>query len=380
VASKVLIYRNELLLPSETFILSQANALRSFAPVFAGLKRMHPGLEIESHPVFTLSHSESWPDRAKRRAFLRTGYANQFLNAIAAQNPQIIHAHFAVDAAAALPIAKNLSIPLIATLHGYDVACTDEATNKWPTARAYLRRKNELWEYASVFICVSEHVRLQALARGFPENKLWPHPIGVDLSERSLSGQTRDENMVLFTGRLVEKKGCIHLIHAMSYVQKHIPGARLVIVGDGPLRDELEREAVACCKETAFLGHLPHAEVKRWMQRARILAVPSIRAKNGDSEGLPTVLCEAQALGLPPVTFATGGVTEALPAERRNDMPAEGDADGLAGRIIHLLQNDQAWQHASDSGRQYMQSHFDLHAQTRNLERKYEEVIASHHV
>ena len=375
-ACKVLVYRNELLPPSETFILSQANALRRFQPVFAGLKRINPGLEMTPHPIMTVAHSDSWSEKAKRRIFLRTGYASRFVHTIAMQNPQIIHAHFAIDAGAVVSIAKKLSIPLIATLHGYDVTSTVDAPNTWPTTRAYIRRKKELWEYASAFICVSEHVRQQALARGFPEEKLWVHPIGVDLNECNHSEQPRDKRIVLFVGRLVEKKGCIHLIHAMSRVQQSIPDARLVIIGDGPLRNELEREAAQCCKEVLFLGQQPHAEVRRWMQRSRVLVVPSVRAKNGDSEGLPTVLCEAQAFGLPPVTFVTNGVTEALPVMRRSGMPPEGDVAGLSQKIIHLIEDDEAWQIASDAGRQYVKARFDLSEQTRILEDKYEDVIA----
>jgi glycosyltransferase involved in cell wall biosynthesis len=377
---RVLIYRNELLPLSETFILSQANALCRFQPIFAGLRHVSASLEITPHPVLTLSRSESWSEKANRRVFLRTGLAGRFARAIAAQNPRIVHAHFAVDGGAALPIAKKLSAPLIVTLHGYDVTCTDEKANRWPTNRAYLRRKQELWKHASVFICVSEHVKEQARSCGFPEEKLWVHHVGVELSECSPLVQPHDKKTVLFAGRLVEKKGCIHLIQAMSLVQKAIPNACLVIVGDGPLRNELEREAARCCKGVMFLGQQTHAEVKRWMLRSRVLAAPSVRAKNGDSEGLPTVLCEAQALGLPPVAFATEGVAEALPIERRGCMPSEGDVAGLAEKIVHLMQDDEAWQVASDAGRRYIKRHFDLNAQARILEDKYEEVIAGYYV
>jgi glycosyltransferase involved in cell wall biosynthesis len=87
------------------------------------------------------------------------------------------------------------------------------------------------------------------------------------------------------------------------------------------------------------------------------------------------VLCEAQAFGLPPVTFVTNGVTEALPVMRRSGMPPEGDVAGLSQKIIHLIEDDDAWQIASDAGRQYVKARFDLSEQTRILEDKYEDVI-----
>jgi glycosyltransferase involved in cell wall biosynthesis len=374
-AKRVLIYRNELLPSSETFILSQTNALRRFRPLLGGLTRVS-GLDLTSHWVFTLCGRESWNEKAKRRAFLRTGYNRQLLHAVATLSPQIIHAHFAVDACAVLPVAKKLSIPLIVTLHGYDVFYNKEALKRWPTTRAYLRRREELWEYAASFMCVSDHVRRCAANCGFPQNKLQAHRIGVYLPDADRQKSLRDNRTVLFVGRLVEKKGCIHLIRAMSRVLKAIPDAQLVILGDGPLRKVLEHEAAVHCNNTVFLGFQSHNAVKQWMRRARMLVAPSVQAKNGDAEGLPMALCEAQAEGLPVIAFATDGVTEALPVERRESLPGENDTAGLAEQIIHLLENDHAWHHASDAGRRYIKSHFDLAAQTRLLEGKYEEVIA----
>ena len=377
-ARKALIYRNELLPLSETFILSQASALRRFVPVFAGLMRVNDSLDLAQHPVLTLGKSESWREKARRQVFLRTGRTRRFLHAIEAQRPQFIHAHFAIDACAVLPVAKKLRIPLIVTLHGYDVSCSDETLRLWPTTRAYLQRKEKLWAYADAFFCVSESVRRRALALGFPAGKLWVHRIGIKLHDCNKQEQHRDDKAVLFVGRLVGKKGCIHLIHAMSRVQKAIPRARLVIVGDGPLRKMLESEAASCCSNAVFLGHKSNVDVRQWMQRARVLVAPSVRARNGDSEGLPTVICEAQAERLPVIAFATEGVTEAFPIERHAPMPQEGDVVALADEIIRLMKDDCAWQQASEAGRRYMEAHFDLDAQTRLLEDKYEEVIARH--
>lgn len=379
-AGKVLIYRNELLPPSETFVLSQANAQRRFEPVFAGLTRVSGGLDLAPHHVSTLCGPESLAEKAKRRAFLQTRSARRFMRDIAMQDPRLIHAHFAVDACAILPIAKKLKIPLIVTLHGYDVSCSDAAFKLWPTTRAYLRRRRELWEYADTFLCVSEHVQRRARMLGFPEHKLLVHHVGVQLPRKSNQEQYRDKAIVLFVGRLVEKKGCGYLIQAMARVLEDVPQAQLVIAGDGPLRAMLEELSAACCPNTIFLGHQSHAVVRQWMRRAQVLAAPSIQAQNGDSEGLPTVPCEAQAEGLPVVAFDTDGVTEALPVERRSSLPKPEDVAALAHEIIHLLTDGKAWHQASDSGMRHVKAHFDLAAQTLLLEDKYDEILARLHV
>ena len=376
--NKVLIYRNELLPPSETFIISQAKALRRFTPLFGGLRRLSDGLDLEPYRILTMASDGLWVEKLKRRMFLRVGRSVSFLRAIAEEMPQIVHAHFAVDACAILPIVTKLRMPLVVTLHGYDVACAENVLRHWPATRAYIRRKTALLDYAASFLCVSEHVRQRALALGFPESKLWVHHTGVDLNKSAQQQWQRDENMVLFAGRLVEKKGCSYVIQAMSLVRKKIPQAKLVIAGDGPLRKTLEAEAARHCPNTVFLGFQTNESVRQWMRQARVLAAPSVRAGNGDSEGLPTVLCEAQAEELPPVAFATNGVTEAFPMEHRAALPQERDVAGLAALIVHFLKDEETWQKTSSAGRQFMESHFDLYAQTKMLEDKYEEVIARH--
>jgi len=375
---KVLIYRNELLPFSETFILSEASMLRRFLPVFAGLKRVDDGLDIEQYSIIALNSSERLIEKVKRRVFLRTGRATKFLSEIKRLEIELIHAHFGVDACAVLPIARRLNVPLLVTLHGYDIMRYESHMSAWPATRTYLRRKEELWQYASLFLCVSDGIRQHALLRGFPEKKLRLHHIGVRSAEIAMHAELRSEKIVLFVGRLVEKKGCIHLIRAMSFVEKKFCNAKLVIIGDGPLRSALEEEAKRLLKCCSFIGVQPQEAVYRWMRRASVLAVPSIRASDGDAEGLPTVMCEAQAAGLPVVTFTENGGREALPAPLRSGLPEEGDETGFAAVIKRLLENDELWQSASALGRDYVQANFNLEKQVGILEDIYEEVIRRH--
>src|SRR5207245_957249 len=93
--------------------------------------------------------------------------------------------------------------------------------------------------------------------------------------------------IVLFTGRLDEKKGCEYLIRAMAKVQSESPHMELMVIGDGPLRPELEQLAAHCLRKYRFLGFQPREVVKHWMNRARMFGAPSIRARSGDAEGYP---------------------------------------------------------------------------------------------
>lgn len=375
--STVLIFRADLLPSSETFIPSQAHALRRYTPCFAGLRRVPAGLEFDSCETVLLAPGRSLSHRFRRRLFLETGLAPHFLHTLELHRPALIHAHFAVDAAAALPIRQHLGIPMLVTLHGYDATSTDQAHRRTPAGRVFLRRKAELLAQASLFLCVSEHIRVQAIAHGFPASKLRTLPIGVDLNlfaPDPLRSRAHDP-IVLFVGRLVEKKGCDHLIRAMALVQQRHPTAKLLIVGDGPLLDTLRAQARSTLRHCTFLGPQPSSVVRDLMHRARVLAATSIVAASGDTEGLPIVLCEAQAIGLPVAAFEGPGVSEAVAAGETALLSPSGDHAALAASISAILDDPALAARLAAQGRSRAETLFNLAAQTARLENIYDELL-----
>jgi colanic acid/amylovoran biosynthesis glycosyltransferase len=145
----------------------------------------------------------------------------------------IIHAHFGLDGVLALPLAKQLNIPLIVTFHGYyATANLGEIVKKnwWEYGQdylsrrgqffreLYLRKRSQLFEEADCFIAVSEFIKNKLTAQGCPENKIKVHYIGIDSDKFTPDSQINRENIVLFVGRLVEKKGCEYLIRAIAQV------------------------------------------------------------------------------------------------------------------------------------------------------------------
>ena len=377
---RVLIYRSELLPASETFIASQAAALTRYSPVFAGLRRDSQGLPLDTFRVHSLTTENRLRDKLLRRSYMRIGFAPGFHRELRNLQPSLIHAHFAVDACIALTLRQQLGVPLIVTLHGYDVMRNDQAHGKTKEGRTYLARRGALLREADLFLCVSDHIRRHALERGFPDEKLIVLHIGIELPRTSCAAACEktghaDPSVVLFVGRMVEKKGCIHLLRAMECVQRNLPAAPLVLLGDGPLRAELEHDARERMRNVSFLGIRPPCEVRGWMQRARLLAAPSIVAGDGDAEGLPTVLCEAQAMGLPIVAFSGCGVDEAVGADETALLVRQKDDEALADAILRLITDEALHQRLSTAGRERAAKLFDIRRQTALLEEYYDEVI-----
>ncbi len=371
---QIVIYRTELLPASETFIAAQTAALKKYSPWFAGLKRLPDGLPLDPGCVLSLTKENLLKDKLRRRFYLRTGVAPDFHRSLRDLRPSLIHAHFAVDACVALPLKRTLQVPLVVTLHGYDVTRSDDTFRQTVFGRIYLERRNTMLREASLFLCVSEHIRGRALERGYPVEKLAMLPIGIELPEND--AVVEREPIVLFVGRMVEKKGCIHLLRAMERVEAILPASRLILLGDGPLRTELERYAFTRLRNVTFLGMRPQCEVRNWMRRARVLAAPSIVGGDGDSEGLPIVLCEAQARGLPAVSCYGPGVNEAVVENQTALLVPQRDEQALSKAILRLMTEPALHRELAEAGRQRAANLFDIQKQTALLEDRYDEVVS----
>ncbi len=373
---RILVYRSELLAYSETFIAAQASALRTSTPIFAGLRRVRLSLELPGES-FVVAEGDGLAQRALRYAFLQTGRAPGFIAHLRAQQPALIHAHFAIDAAEALPLARALAIPLIVTLHGYDVMADDQTHSASRRGRVYLARRQRLFHEAILFLCVSDAIRQKAITRGFPPHKLRVHAIGIDVARFQPAARLSSAPDILFVGRLVEKKGCAHLIHAMCEVRRVLPQARMIVLGDGPQRSRLEAEAHRYGSQAIFLGVQTGEQVRQRMSSSRVLAVPSITAGDGDAEGLPTVLYEALAMGLPVACFRTSGIPELVRDGVEGLLADEGDESGLASNLLRLCQDDALACRMSKAGRRRVEQSFELGAQTAQLETIYAELLQS---
>lgn len=148
-----------------------------------------------------------------------------------------------------------------------------------------------------------------------------------------------DKKVVLFVGRLAEKKGISYAIEAMRQVNN----AMLVIAGDGPLKSKLQRQAERVQKESGstilFLGAKTHEELKGIYASADLFVMPSITAKDGDKEGFGLVILEAFASGLPIVASRSGGITDIVKDGVNGYLAEEKDVSGLADRINIVLQD-----------------------------------------
>jgi colanic acid/amylovoran biosynthesis glycosyltransferase len=360
------LFRTALFNPTERFIQDQTAALTRWRPLAVGLERKGDVLPALREGMILPT------GLAERLLFSARGRGGSIEARLRAAGPRLIHAHFGTDGLKVLPLARALGLPLITHLRGYDVTLSRGALLRSgrPTWIRYALGRGRLMREGALFLAVSEALREKAVALGYPAERTLTHYNGVDLDRFHPGDGPREAGLVLHVGRLVEKKGTKVLIEAMAGIE----GARLVVIGDGPLRGALERRAGPSVR---FLGALPPDEVASWMRRASVLAAPSLTAADGDAEGLPNVVVEAAASGLPVVATHHSGIPEAVIDGETGFLVPEGDAAALAERLGALLGADALRQAMGTAARGLADERFDRALLTARLQAIYDEVSGS---
>ncbi len=374
----LIIFTDLLLAPSMTFVRSQAEALEGFVPHYVGSRAIsHGGLDLPADRTLVINRTGSRCGKLREVPFKLFSFDPVFFRRVRRLHPVLVHAHFAPAAVVALPLVEYLDVPMVVTFHGYDATVRREFGSEFHyTFRVYWRKRERLKRFAARFIAVSEFIRTQLIRRGYPEDRIQVHYIGVDTDFFHPDRAVSREPIVLFVGRLTEKKGCEYLIRAMQEVQRSYPGWGLTVIGDGELRTDLERLAREKVRNCAFLGVQTPAAVKKWMQRASIFCVPSVVAANGDAEGFGLVFAEAQSTGMPVVSFCSGGIPEAVAHEETGFLAPEKDWRSLAIYLGLLMNRSELRWHMGEAGRKRVRARFDLVTQTKTLEAIYEHVIS----
>ncbi|WP_226570981.1 glycosyltransferase [Mangrovibacter yixingensis] len=372
------IFRNQLFKGSEVFIQQQAEPIQAYNKCYIGRKII--GSPVNGTPNYVINRNGSVTERISEAYNALTTSAAPYDTPLK-NSPalDLIHAHFAIDGVYALALAKRVKVPLITTLHGFDVTVTakDLLASRSPAWINYLFRQNALKQQGDKFICVSNFIAEQALKNGFPENKLIQHYIGIDTDKYQQRDESEDTGIILHVARLVEKKGTSVLLNALHQIKKSEKDAQLVIVGDGPLLPQLKAQVTALSLEAnvRFVGAISHPEVMQWMRKASMLVLPSLTAKTGDAEGLGMVLLEAAVTGVPVIGTNHGGIPEAIIDGKTGFLVHEGNSHQLSERIIYLMNNKKKNLLFGVNAREYISKKFNMKEQTKVLESIYSKLL-----
>ncbi len=365
------------MLPStQTFIPLQVNELRRYSARYAGLVPAERNFALPQEPVL-LARDRSLISRCRREIYRWTGVAPNFHGSLAKAGANIIHAHFAEGASPAVFLSDRLNLPLILHLRGGAELMTDDVLRRHLFELPYLAYRRQLWKRASAFLCVSEYLRQNAIRAGFPEEKIRVQYTGMNCRAFTpmLSVAEKDRNLVLYVGRLISYKGCDYLLRAMKLVKQQRPEAHLVVIGDGTFRGRLERLNGELALDTTFMGEQTQQTIRTYLERARVFCSPSVTQPDGMSEGFGNVFSEAQAMGVPVVSFRSGGIPETMRDGITGLLAPERNVEMLAAHLTRYLSDDDFWAKSREEGMRWVRQQFDVRTQTDKLELLYDDVI-----
>lgn len=231
----------------------------------------------------------------------------------------------------------------------------------------------KLFEEADLLLPISQHWQRLLLSMGAPPSKLLVRHMGVDCE--SLRYQTRtlapgEPLRLLSVARLIEKKGIGYALAALALAEKQLPGPfEYHVVGDGPLRSQLEKEAEALglSGRVRFHGLLDSAKVQLLMQNMHGMLAPSVTAADGDMEGIPVALMEAMAQGMPVLSTRHSGIPELVRDGDTGWCVPERDAAALAAALVQWARDPAGWSDMTRRARDLVEAEFDAPTLARQL-------------
>ena len=250
----------------------------------------------------------------------------------------LIHAHWILPQGLVGVFLKKLfKVPLLVTIHGSDL---------FPLKNILFKKLQKLAVKNANFITVNTEATKKELLARFPEasGKVKVIPMGVNSDFfkklRIKPAKYSKNRILLFVGRLSDQKGLQYLIDALPEIVRKEPAAKLLIIGDGPFKADLEEKINEnkANGHVEFLGSLPASEVVKYHNYADVFVLPSL-ANNTGTEALGLALMEAMSSECAVVGTNVGGIPSLIRNGRNGILVSQKDPKQLAGAIIALLQN-----------------------------------------
>jgi glycosyltransferase involved in cell wall biosynthesis len=320
------------------------------------------------------SLSAGYSTCSTRRCF---GHAVQVAAAVldlqrADRPPSHVHAHFAHDPAlVALLVHRLTGLPYSLTAHARDLyqipGASLAARTAYATAIVTCCAVNA--DYIATTVPAEQRAPVHVLHHGLELDRFVPS---------SVPGRSTPP-VLLSVGRLVAKKGFDVLFEALARLKRDGVPLELRLYGDGPVRAELAAQCTELGIEqnVRMLGECSREQVRDALADADVFVLTPRVTQDGDRDGIPNVLVEAMACGLPVVTTSAGGVTE-LVQHRVNGLVSDpGDVVGIASHLHELLNNPRLRQDLAAAARRTVEADYDVNTAAAALERLFDHVAAA---
>ncbi len=288
-------------------------------------------------------------------------------------NVNVALAEYGVTGVDIRDACRMANIPLVVHFHGYD------ASNRLIIEK-YLPGYQRMFIDSAAIIAVSIPMKEKLLEWGAQKERTHVFPCGVDPCRFVGAAPESAPPHFVAVGRFVEKKAPHFTVHAFCEALKVEPSAKLTMIGDGPLLGATKKLVadLDLDKHVEFLGAQGPETVSSLMRGARGFVQHSVVAQNGDSEGAPVGIIEAQMSGLPVVSTRHGGIPEIVLEGETGFLVEEGDVVGMGQALVRLAMDAQLAGKLGRQGRARALEFFTLDRYLANLAGILEKVAEPH--
>lgn len=343
---------------TETFIRAHIEQLPATVTVVHGWRP-----SIGNRPVLSLPRLVYY--KARRMLFgdgLQREKTAAYLKVFRERRIEAALAEYGEMGVQVMDAAARAEIPLIVHFHGYDASVTsvlEEHRETYP----------RMFGIASAVIAVSRAMQRKLIELGAPAEKVHYNPYGVDCDRFRGADPGEAPPLFIAVGRFTEKKAPQITITAFAKVLNACPDARLRMIGEGPLLEQCKLLAnnLGISSAITFQGAQDHSVIEREMQNARCFVQHSVVAPSGDSEGTPVSILEAGATGLPVVSTRHAGIPDVVLEGQTGFLVDEGDASGMADRMIQLAEQPELARVMGNAARKHILDNFSKHQRISNL-------------
>jgi len=358
---RVIVVTDQFPVLSQTFILDQMTGLidRGLGVEHWSLQRMDEPVvheNVRKYGLLDATRYISLPPDSLRTDPAR--WTKHFLRAnglASLDDVTCVQIHFGPNFNKLAPLFEAYpDLFVLVSFHGYD----GSATFKVKGADVYA----ELFARGNQITTPSQHMKNNLIQYGCPPDKIVVHHYGKDTTTFAPTPRPESRPVrLLSVARFVEKKGLEYSLRAFAKAQTGLD-VEYRIVGYGPLEPELKAlvKSLGMTDQVSFLGQLTNDAVRQEMAAADIFVLTSVTASNGDEEGVPVSLIEAQTLGLPVISSRHAGIPELVAHGETGFLAAERDVDEIAGFMRVLIKKPAIRKAFSVNARERVLREFDL--------------------